>query len=405
MSRIDRASFHMTNDPFEASRDDKYEYPRLSFRGQISVDTHIDCGGLRLPMKITANPSREEVPGQDFLTFALEVQCGNHGIADADVTRLARSEAFQIAKRYVQATAWNLQKTAVNISRSGLQTLRTQRHATTGAANATPRLCEGQFTERSLPSGPIPLDVSGGCRASFIASPNDGIECSSDVGSRSADLRRSQQPPGEVCSHADVSSSLPVGTNTSMSTTGVHSIDNRNHKNANAVLPPTCSPSAQVGKRGVTRKKRRGVDTGELKKSSATKGSDLADIVLKGALVLKERQEFQPSAKTWSDELFQLNCPDSMGFQDLVGFFTVWGRTFTYRRWEANLLAHLARVMLQNESPTATQLSFLSRQRKYLAIPLNLVNAAYRDVGRRALNIFSALGGEWGQCAKTVFRG
>lgn len=397
MSRTDRASFHMTNDPFEASRDDKYECPRLSFGGQISVDTHIDCGGLRLPMKITANPSREEVPGQDFLTFALEVQCGNHGIADADVTRLARSEAFQIAKRYVQVTAWNLQQTAVNISRSGLQTLRAQRHATTGAHTAAPGLLKGQLTVNTLPSKLNPPNSPEDCRATTIDSANSGLEGSSD-------LRHSQQPTVGGCSDANVPTSTSAGTNTYMQTEGFSLIDDRNRKIANAISPSKTSPKTQVRKHVTTRKKRRKMDTAELEKAIVMEAIVLVKDLLEGAQILEKRLRRPAAAELWSSELLQLKCTGHMGFQELFDFYTDRSRKFTYRGWEANFMAHLAQNMLKTVGTSAGERSALSRQRKWLKAPLSLVNAAYPDVGPVAYNIFSALGGEQGPCIKLVLQ-
>lgn len=175
-------------------------------------------------------------------------------------------------------------------------------------------------------------------------------------------------------------------------------------KNSNAILPFTGSSRAQVRTSSATPRKRRTVDTRELGDDILKHAMDFVHRVLMGAQALERRRKCPSAEEEWRKELLQRSPPGHMNFKELVNFLTDLSRRFTYRRWDAHFLAHLARIMLENEGLSAGQLSVRSRQCKYTSIPLSLVNAAYYDVGPVALNIFSALAGEQGQCVKTVFR-
>ncbi|KAI7202313.1 hypothetical protein KC316_g1860 [Hortaea werneckii] len=379
----------MASDLSQATRDDKHECPRPYTRQQTYISTTIDCGGLKLPMEITV----DLLCFGNFLEQAsssseLMVDCQEYDVADAEVIRVARSEAFQTAKHIAGVCAWTFEHAPAKISRSGLQILSVQKYATTGTA--VPGLFEAQLMDGSLPSKPNPPNSPESRRAT-TSSPNSGLECRSDRSSRIADLRHSQKRPEEACSDADVPTSTPAATITSMPTAEVRSIDNRNLKNANAILPLTSSSRAQVSKRSAMPRKRRTIDTGELGHEIVEHAVNLVHRVLMGAQTL-ERQRKCPSAEEeWRKELLQLSPPDHMDFKELVNFYTDRKRKLNYRGWDADLLKNLACIFLGTEGLSAGQLSVRSRQRKYPSMALSLVNAASYEVGPVARNIFSAL--------------
>ncbi|KAI7228428.1 hypothetical protein KC330_g7917 [Hortaea werneckii] len=357
----------MAGDLFQTTRDDKQEWPRPYTRQQTYISTTVDCGGLKLPMKITV----DLLCVGNFLEQAsassnqLVVHGQEHDVADADVIRVARSEAFQNAKHIAGVCDQTFEHTPVKISRSGLQILSAQKYATTGTA--APGLFEPQLTDGLLPSQPNPPNSPEGRRAT-TNSPKSGLKCSSDGRSRITDLSHSQKRPEEACSDADVPTSTPAESITSMPTAEDTSIDNRNLKNANAILPFTRFSRARVHKRSPTLRDRRTIDTRELDKAIVENATNLVERVLKGAQALEERSKCPSAQEEWSNELLHSSCTDRMDFQQLVDFYTYRSRTSTYRRWEASLLAHLARGMLGKESFPVGQRSALSRQSKYLAI-------------------------------------
>lgn len=104
------------------------------------------------------------------------VHCQEYDIADADVIRVARSEAFQTAKHIAGVCAWTFEHTPVKISRSGLQILSAQKYAT--ARTAAPGLFEAQLTGGSFPPGFNPSNSPEDRRAT-TSSPNSGLGCSS----------------------------------------------------------------------------------------------------------------------------------------------------------------------------------------------------------------------------------